>query len=166
LQLRPGERGLEVDFGTDHALVAMAKSVGRGERIVGVDASTDMLAGTKPRVAAYRKLALITGDARHLSLRAASFDAAFMSFTLELFEPPDISRVLWEVPSVLRPGGRMGILSMAAHAQDNLGRPRRLAVGAAALGRPVRERSAGVLNPSGEALGLRWTPALGRCYSL
>jgi demethylmenaquinone methyltransferase/2-methoxy-6-polyprenyl-1,4-benzoquinol methylase len=76
LQLRPGERVMEVGFGTGHALVAMAESVGRGGEIVGVDVSTGMLAVTKPRVAAYRNVALITGDARHLSLLAASFDAA------------------------------------------------------------------------------------------
>ena len=97
----------------------MAEAVGRGGRIIGVDPSTGMLTVTTPRVAAYRNVALITGDARHLSLREASFDAAFMSFTLELFEPPDIGSVLLEIMSVLRPGGRVGIVSMAARVHDN-----------------------------------------------
>jgi demethylmenaquinone methyltransferase/2-methoxy-6-polyprenyl-1,4-benzoquinol methylase len=115
LQARPGERILELGFGTGHALASLSVAVGPTGVIVGVDVSSGMLAMARRTVAAAgcTNVTLAIDDGRSLCFRDAVFDAAFMSFALELFEPLDIMTVLADVHRVLRPGGRLGVVAMA-----------------------------------------------------
>jgi ubiquinone/menaquinone biosynthesis C-methylase UbiE len=116
LAARPGEKVLEIGFGTGHCLVALAKSVGPAGRVVGVDISDGMLAIARKHLQQERldeRVELFLGDAAKLSfLEEGSLDVIFMSFTLELFDNPEIPRVLQECHRVLRPGGRVAIVSM------------------------------------------------------
>lgn len=117
-----GEHVLEVGFGTGHALVALASLVGSGGLVCGVDISEGMLGVARRAVQASgaHNVALSIGDGRALSFRNASFDAAFMSFTLELFDPVAMAVVLDEVRRVIRPTGRVGIVAMAESANQNI----------------------------------------------
>jgi len=113
LSIQPGERVLEIGFGTGHALVRIAQAAGRS---YGVELSPGMLAVARRRVARAglsRAVQPALADAMRLPFVAGVFDALLMSFTLELFDTPDIPVVLAECRRVLRPGGRLGVVALA-----------------------------------------------------
>lgn len=120
LRLSPGQRVLEIGFGTSHGLVSLAAAVGQTGRVHGVDISLGMawVARTRIESARLRNVTLTICDASDLCFRSDVFDAAFMSFTLELFESA-IPAVLFEVQRVLRVGGLVGIVAMAETSQTN-----------------------------------------------
>lgn len=116
LSVRAGERVLEIGFGTGHCLRRIVHSVGPNGRAYGVDLSIGMVEVTRRRLRRTSLIGIVElfcGDAQVLPFRAGVFDAVFMSFTLELFDTPDIPRVLAEVRRVLKPGGRLGAVSMS-----------------------------------------------------
>lgn len=115
LAVSSGEDVLEVGSGPGESLVNFARSSGDNGRVVGVDVSIEM-----HRVAASRlqdahaaeTVSLLVADGAALPVRARSVDAAFMSFTLELFDTPELPTVLDEVHRVLRPDGRLVVVSL------------------------------------------------------
>jgi demethylmenaquinone methyltransferase/2-methoxy-6-polyprenyl-1,4-benzoquinol methylase len=116
LALGNGECVLEFGFGTGNEVIDLAERVGPTGQVHGIDISPGMLAVAQTKLAA-KGLAtpvdLRVGDARALPYREGCFDAVYSSFTLELFPEADIPIVLAEVRRVLRPGGRLGVVSMA-----------------------------------------------------
>jgi ubiquinone/menaquinone biosynthesis C-methylase UbiE len=111
-----GEIVLEIGFGTGHALVALAQSVGTTGKVYGVDISEGMLQVARERierVGLENRVELRLGDGAELPFEDASFDAAFMSFTLELFDTPELSVVLQGCRRVLKSDGRLGIVAMS-----------------------------------------------------
>ena len=116
LGVATGESVLEIGFGTGHCLVRIAEAVGEAGRVWGVDLSAGMVDVSRRRLdraGLLDRVALHCGDATALPLEDATCDAAFMSFTLELFDTPDIPIVLGEVKRVLRPSGRLGVVSLS-----------------------------------------------------
>ncbi len=116
LALQPGERVLELGFGTGNEILDLAAKVGAGGQVCGVDISTGMLAVARKKIETAQLSApvdLRVADARSLPFADAGFDAVYTSFTLELFPDEDIPLVLAEVRRVLCAGGRLGVVSMA-----------------------------------------------------
>ena len=116
LAAQPGESVLEIGPGTGHALLALARAVGPTGQVVGADLSPGMLRRAASRLSPTgmdRQVRLLCADAAQLPLPPSSFDAAFLSFTLELFTPCDIPLVLAECRRVLRASGRLCVVSLA-----------------------------------------------------
>lgn len=116
LATEEGEAVLEVGPGPGRALVPLAQTVGRAGRVCGVDLSRGMIEVARRRLqrtGLADRVALLWGDALALPLRGGAFDGAFMSFVLESFDTPEIPSVLAEVRRVLRPGGRLGLVSLS-----------------------------------------------------
>lgn len=116
LSAQPGERILEIGFGTGHCLVALARAVAVSGRVIGLDISDGMLSIAKDRLqqeTLNERVDLHLGDAANLDfLESRSLDGVFMSFTLELFDNPEIPRVLQECYRILKTEGRVAVVSM------------------------------------------------------
>jgi ubiquinone/menaquinone biosynthesis C-methylase UbiE len=116
LSVVEGETVLEIGFGTGHCLKWMAKLVGPAGKVYGIDISPKMIEKTKKRLekeGLANRVELCCGDATCLPFDESAFDAVFMSFTLEVFDTPEIPRVLAQIEKVLKPGGRLGIIAMS-----------------------------------------------------
>ncbi len=116
LSVQEGETVLEIGFGPGHCLKWIAQSVGRAGKAYGIDISLGMLEVTKRRLEKARlmeRVELCWGDAASLPYSDSTVDAVFMSFTLELFDTPEIPQVLGEVKRVLKPAGRLVVVSMS-----------------------------------------------------
>lgn len=123
LAVQPRESVLEVGFGTGHSLVDLARAVGPNGKVYGIDLSTEM------RKVAWQRLEnagladrveLRCGNATWLPYRSCSMNAVFMSFTLELFDTPEIPNVLGECMRTLKRGGRTVVVGMSKQAGQGL----------------------------------------------
>jgi ubiquinone/menaquinone biosynthesis C-methylase UbiE len=116
LNIKGGETVLEIGFGTGHCLIQIAKSVGKAGMVNGVEISSGMLEVTKKRLektGLLDRVDLYCGDAIKMPYNEHKFDAVFMSFTLELFDTPEIPMILGEIKRVLKSQGRLGVVSMS-----------------------------------------------------
>ncbi len=123
LNARSGETVLEIGFGTGHCLVALARSAGSSGKVYGIDLSDEMLRIAQDRLereGLAERAELTCGDAALLPYPDEMLDAVFMSFTLELFDTPEIPKVLAECLRVLRPGGRIVVAGMSKEGEDGI----------------------------------------------
>ncbi len=116
MKLRRGEKVLEIGCGTGRGLARLSAAVGPTGRVSGFDLSVGMLRIARSkllRAGSDRCVRLWQGDAKSIACAEDTFDALLMGFTLELFDTPDIPRVLAECRRVLRRGGRLCIASLS-----------------------------------------------------
>jgi demethylmenaquinone methyltransferase/2-methoxy-6-polyprenyl-1,4-benzoquinol methylase len=108
--LRPGDRALDLACGTGSLTRDLAKRVGPGGYVLGVDFSREMLkaAKTKPLPNVEYRL----GDATNLEgVETGSFDAATIAYGAR--NVPDLDALFEEMARVVRPGGRAVCLEIA-----------------------------------------------------
>jgi ubiquinone/menaquinone biosynthesis C-methylase UbiE len=108
---QPGERGLDVGCGLAHLSCELALDVGTAGRIVGIDASADMVAGAAERAARLGvadRVEVRQGDATALDLPDASVDFAVAVQSYSYV--PRVEQAIAEAARVLRPGGRLAVL--------------------------------------------------------
>lgn len=123
LDVREGEKVLEIGFGTGHCILAMARSTGSKGKVYGIDISGGMLKIASLRIekaGMSGRVDLQLGDAANLPYQGDLFDAIFISFALELFDTPDIPVVLRECQRVLKEGGRICIVAMSGQDKKSI----------------------------------------------
>ncbi len=118
LSIQRGEKVLEVGIGTGHCMRSIVRSTGKSGMACGIDISMGMLAVSKKRLG--DTSLLCCSDAAHIPYKDGTFDAVFISFTLELFDTPEIPVVLAEIARVLKDRGRLGVVSMSKYANDSI----------------------------------------------
>jgi demethylmenaquinone methyltransferase/2-methoxy-6-polyprenyl-1,4-benzoquinol methylase len=110
LSVQAGETVLEIGCGTGKALSELCHHTGW---VFGLDLSPGMLQVAHKRLVKAgleSRAHLLNGDGSALPYANQVFSALFISFTLELFDTPEIPLVLAECQRVLQPGGRLGVV--------------------------------------------------------
>lgn len=108
LGLAPGQRVLHIGVGTGAEHAALLARAGPAGCVVGYDLSGGMLRLTRQRA----DTPLCQGDAARLPFADHSFDRLFSAYMLDLLPAPEIARALAEFRRVLRPGGRLALVSL------------------------------------------------------
>jgi ubiquinone/menaquinone biosynthesis C-methylase UbiE len=104
LNLRPGERVLELGCGGGIWAAEAARFVGPKGRLVAIDASEDQIEAARQRCAEFLWVDCLVADATSLPFDDGLFEAVYANQVIEYI--PDLDAALGEVRRALRPGGR------------------------------------------------------------
>lgn len=116
LELKDGDIAMDIGCGTGKSIPIMAEKVGEKGKVLGFDLSEGMLAITKKRLLSQtrnRTIHLVAGDGLLLPFGKGTIEKILFSFTLELFDTPEIPAVLAECKRVLTIGGLISVVSLS-----------------------------------------------------
>jgi ArsR family transcriptional regulator len=103
----------DLGCGSGQVALALAPFV---ERVIGVDASPEMLAVARARTASQPSVELRPGSLEALPIADGAVDVALC--VLVLHHLPDPARALAEAARILAPGGRLVVADMLPHEQE------------------------------------------------
>lgn len=148
LQLKPGEKVLDLACGAGEPALTLAPKVSPGGRVLGLDLSAAMVEATRARAKAvdgvdveFRQISNETD----LPVRPAEFDAATCRFGL-MFMPDPVAAIK-ALHNALRPGGRIAVSTWGPPERNPIG-----AVRAEIVGRHANVPSLSELQPASAAL--------------
>lgn len=108
LAVEAGQRVLQIGVGAGAEHAALQRASGSEGLVVGCDLSRGMLELTRRRA----DTPLCEGDAARLPFASSQFDRLFSAYMLDLIPLTEIPLVLSEFRRVLRPGGRLVLVSL------------------------------------------------------
>jgi demethylmenaquinone methyltransferase/2-methoxy-6-polyprenyl-1,4-benzoquinol methylase len=107
LNIRPGDKVLDVCGGTGDLAILAARRTGPTGRVVIYDINRAMIEAGRPKIDPYPDLAhiaYIQGDAEHITFPDKTFDAAMVGFGIR--NVTHLKRGFSEMHRILKPGGR------------------------------------------------------------
>lgn len=108
LDLKPGERALDIGCGAGETTLAAAQRVGANGHAIGVDISKPLLDLARARSKTIGNIDFIEADAGTTNIPGAPFDAAFSRFGVMFFDNPVAA--FTRIRANLRPGGRLAFI--------------------------------------------------------
>lgn len=124
-EVAPGESVLDLGCGTGALTMSLARRVGPGGRVSGVDISKERVAGARRKA----NRAGLTIDYRVASIERLPFsdgsvDLVVSSLVFHHLAPEVLGRAVGEIQRVLKPGGRVFIIDMQSVDQAGHGHHR------------------------------------------
>jgi ubiquinone/menaquinone biosynthesis C-methylase UbiE len=113
--IKRGEKVLDIGFGTGWVLERLVQLVGVHNITYGLDYSEGMkkvALRNLEKKGLDRSVELVTANVKSMPYPDNSFDVVFISFVLDLLQQEDIPRALTEIKRVLKPDGRLIVVSM------------------------------------------------------
>ena len=118
LDLKPGQRVLDVGCGTGQTVVQLAEAVGPTGAVVGIDIAPSLLEIARQRAAAFANVDFIEADAQTAALPAAGFDAVFSRFGVIAFGNP--IQAFSNLRKAMTPGGRLAFVCWRSLSENEL----------------------------------------------
>jgi SAM-dependent methyltransferase len=118
LQVRSGERILDVGCGAGQTVVQLCDLVGPAGFVVGIDIAPRLLEIAQERTADRTNVSLIEGDAQTSDLAVGTFDAVFSRFGFMAF--PDPVAAFRNFHRALKPAGRLAFVCWRSLVENEL----------------------------------------------
>jgi len=116
LDVRPGERVLDIGCGGGETTAEIARRVGPSGRVVGVDISEPLAARARRASQDLAHVEIRVADAQIAPFEADAFDALYSRFGIMFFADPEAAFA--NLRQALRPGGRMAFICWRAFAEN------------------------------------------------
>ncbi|MBO67887.1 MAG: hypothetical protein CL398_06205 [Acidiferrobacteraceae bacterium] len=110
LTLLTGQSILDVGCGGGHLVKEIGLAVGETGKVVGVDSSPEQLESATLLCEGFPQIELVNGSATDLSIGSGSFDSVASIQVLDYV--PDVDTAIGEMRRVLRPGGKVALISV------------------------------------------------------